>query len=77
MKPVKPLGGWPGPEVLLSKLRIPGAPEEKFGALLKPCLKEGGGPAAGGGRGGSEACGCGAGEAMDEAWEALRPGGGG
>ena len=43
---------------------------------MKAGLNEGGGPAGGGGRGGSDACGCGA---VDEAggWVVLRPGGGG
>ena len=44
--------------------------------LLKAGLKDGGGPAAGGGRGGSEACGCGV-EEDEEGWFCLRPGGGG
>ena len=35
---------------------VPGAPDEKLGVEFKACLNEGGGPAGGGGRGGSDAC---------------------
>lgn len=61
MTPLKPFEGCPldWPPLLPLKPAVPGAPEEKLGTLLKDCLKEGGGPTAGGGRGGREAWGCG------------------
>ena len=55
---------------------MPGAPEEKDGVLPKAGLKEGGGPAAGGGRGGSDAWADGV-EEDAGVWFCLRPGGGG
>lgn len=54
---------------------MPGAPEENEGVEKKAGLKDEGGPAAAGGRGGSDECGCGVDE--EGGGEALRPGGGG
>ena len=76
VKPPNPLGGWPaGLLELPSQPLVPGAPEEKDGVLPKAGLKEGGGPAAGGGRGGSDAWAEGVED--DGVWFCLRPGGGG
>ena len=55
---------------------VPGAPEETEGIEFKTGLKEGGAPAGGGGRGGSDAWGCDD-EADLGASGTFRPGGGG
>ena len=55
MKPAKPPGWWlPPPLVVPLYPRVPGA-EEKVGVEELADLKDGGGPAAGGGRGGRDA----------------------
>ena len=76
MKPLKPFDCWLVPllEVPLYP-RVPGA-EEKVGVDELADLKDGGGPAAGGGLGGNDACSGGVAE-DGVAGGCLRPGGGG
>ena len=60
MKPPKPLDACALPSLVLPLyVLVPGAPEENVGVGVKADLKDGGGPAGGGGRGGRDACGCG------------------
>ena len=55
---------------------MPGALEVNAGVEARADLKEGCGPAGGGGRGGRDACGCGV-EDDEGCGEAFKPGGGG
>ena len=77
MKLAKPAGLLAPPllELALYPL-VPGA-EENVGAAEVAGLNDGGAPAGGGTRRGSEACAGGADGDDDEVWEGLRPGGGG
>ena len=56
---------------------MPGAPDEKEGVEASADLKDGCGPAGGGGRGGRDECSCGVVVADGGMCGALRPGGGG
>ena len=77
VKPPKPAGLLCPPllELVLYPV-VPGA-EEKVGAAAVAGLNEGGAPAGGGGRRGSEACAGGVEDEGVEVWDGLRPGGGG
>ena len=77
MKPLKPFEAWlPPPLEVPLYPRVPGA-EEKVGVEVVCDLNEGGGPAAGGGRGGRDAWIGGVEDEGEGAGCSLRPGGGG